>query len=77
VSTFLHQFEVAAPLFVLVLAGYLLASSGRWPKAVSDGLSKFVFAVAVPALLFSLMRRLLQAAAGRCAPADRPTSVAA
>jgi hypothetical protein len=55
VSSFLHHVELAAPLFMLVLAGYLLAASGRWPKAVSDALAKFVFAVAVPALLFSLM----------------------
>ncbi|MBK9244134.1 MAG: AEC family transporter [Burkholderiales bacterium] len=54
-SSFLHHVELAAPLFTLVLAGYLLAASGRWPKAVSDALAKFVFAVAVPALLFSLM----------------------
>jgi len=55
VSTFVHHLELSAPLFLLVLAGYLLAASGRWPKAVSDALAKFVFAVAVPALLFSLM----------------------
>jgi hypothetical protein len=55
VSTFLHHLELSAPLFLLVLAGYLLAASGRWPKAVSDALAKFIFAVAVPALLFSLM----------------------
>ncbi len=54
-SSFLHHVELAAPLFMLVLAGYLLAASGRWPKTISDALSKFVFAVAVPALLFSLM----------------------
>ncbi len=54
-STFLHHVELSAPLFLLVLAGYLLAASGRWPKAASDALAKFVFAVAVPALLFSLM----------------------
>ncbi len=54
-SSFLHHLEISAPLFVLVLAGYLLAASGRWPKAVSDALAKFVFAVAVPALLFRLM----------------------
>ncbi len=57
-SSFLHQLEVAAPLFVLVLAGYLLAASGRWPKTVSDALAKFVFAVAIPALLFRLMSDL-------------------
>ncbi len=54
-SSFLHHLEISAPLFVLVLAGYLLAASGRWPKVVSDALAKFVFAVAVPALLFRLM----------------------
>jgi predicted permease len=60
VSTFLHQLEIAAPLFVLVLAGYLLAASGRWPKPVSDALAKFVFFVAVPALLFRLLADLSQ-----------------
>jgi predicted permease len=55
VSSFLHHVELAAPLFMLVLAGYLLAASGRWPKTISDALSTFVFAVAIPALLFSLM----------------------
>lgn len=57
-SSFLHQLELSAPLFVLVLAGYLLAASGRWPRNISDALSKFVFAVAVPALLFRLMSDL-------------------
>ena len=57
-STFLQQLEVSAPLFVLVLGGYLLAASGRWPKSVSDALAKFVFAAAVPALLFRLMSDL-------------------
>jgi malonate transporter len=55
VSNLLYHVELAAPLFMLVLAGYLLAASGRWPKSVSDALARFVFAVAVPALLFSLM----------------------
>lgn len=53
--TFLHHLELSAPLFVLVLLGYLLAASGKWPKSVSDAMAKFVFAVAVPALLFRLM----------------------
>lgn len=54
-SHFVHQLSVAAPHFVLVLIGFLLAASGRWPKAVSDALAAFVFGVAVPALLFRLM----------------------
>lgn len=54
-SPFLHHLALAAPHFVLVLIGWLLAASGRWPKAVSDALAAFVFGVAVPAFLFRLM----------------------
>lgn len=54
-STFLLHVELAAPLFILVLAGYLLVRVGRWPAAVSDALTRFVFAIALPALLFRLM----------------------
>jgi len=46
---------LTAPLFVLVLAGYALARWGGWPGAVADALTRFVFQVAVPALLFRLM----------------------
>ena len=46
---------LTAPLFVLVALGYALARFGGWQGAVSDALARFVFAVAVPALLFQLM----------------------
>jgi len=46
---------LTAPLFILVAIGYGLSRSGRWPKVVSDALTRFVFAVAVPALLFRQM----------------------
>jgi len=58
VSQFLHHLELAAPLFLLVFVGYLLAASGRFPRTVSEGLAKFAFTVAVPALLFRLMSDL-------------------
>ncbi len=54
-SQFLQQLSLAGPHFILVLVGYLLAASGRWPKSVSDALAMFVFSIAVPALLFRLM----------------------
>lgn len=57
-SQFLHHLALAAPLFILVLLGYLLSVSGRFPRTVSEGLSKFAFSVAVPALLFRLMSDL-------------------
>jgi predicted permease len=54
-STVLHHLGLAAPLFLLVLLGFALAASGKWPKSVSDALTHFTFAVAVPALLFRMM----------------------
>lgn len=54
-SAFLHHLDLSAPYFILVLVGYLLSRSGRFPKAVSDALAAFVFAVAVPSFLFRLM----------------------
>ena len=68
---------LTAPLFLLVFVGYALSRFGHWPKVVSDALTRFVFAVAVPALLFRLMAdfsrlpavdaRLLVAYFGGCA----------
>ena len=46
---------LTAPLFVLIALGFAIARSGRWPPPSTDALTRFVFAVAVPALLFRLM----------------------
>lgn len=69
--------SLTAPLFLLVGVGYALSYFGHWPKVVSDALTRFVFAVAIPALLFLLMSdfsrlpavdtRLLLAYFGGCA----------
>lgn len=50
-----HLAALTAPLFVLVFVGYVLTRWARWPRTVSDALTRFVFAVAIPALLFRLM----------------------
>ncbi len=55
VQAFLHLLSLTAPLFLLVLIGYGLMRWAGWPVAASDWLTKFVFSVAVPALLFQLM----------------------
>jgi malonate transporter and related proteins len=60
VNSFLQLVELSAPLFALVLVGYLIGVSGRWPVAYSEALSKFLFAVPLPALLFRLMSDLSQ-----------------
>ncbi len=57
-GAFVRYVALATPLFALVLVGHALMRWGRWPVAVSDGLSKFVFAVALPALLFRTMAGL-------------------
>lgn len=54
-NTFLHHVGLAAPLFALVLVGYALRRFGRLPSAMSEHLSRFVFSIALPAMLFRLM----------------------
>lgn len=52
---FLHILSLTAPLFLLVLIGYVLSRWGNWPKTVSDALTRFVFSIAIPVLLFRMM----------------------
>lgn len=54
-ESFARIAALTAPLFFLVLLGYALTRWGRWPRPVADALTRFVFYVAVPALLFRLM----------------------
>lgn len=54
-NTFFQQIALAAPLFVLVFVGYGLMRFSGWPKSMSDNLTRFVFTVALPAMLFRLM----------------------
>jgi predicted permease len=55
IESFTRIVGLTAPLFALVLLGFALTRWGRWPKAGADALTHFVFAVAIPALLFRLM----------------------
>ena len=54
-EVFLHHVALAAPLFALVFVGYGLMRCTGWPVAVADGLTRFVFVVALPATLFRQM----------------------
>jgi predicted permease len=55
VHDFARILALTAPLFCLVLVGFALARWGGWSAKVADALTRFVFYVAVPALLFRLM----------------------
>ncbi|MCV9879860.1 AEC family transporter [Brenneria izbisi] len=50
-----HQIFLSLPLFVLIALGYCLIRYGKWPTVITDGMSRFVFSVAMPAMLFRLM----------------------
>ncbi|MFZ2853440.1 MAG: AEC family transporter [Rhodocyclaceae bacterium] len=57
-NTFFHHVALASPLFVLVFVGYFLMRWSGWPKSMSESLSRFVFSVALPAMLFRMMSDL-------------------
>lgn len=54
-QAFEHLVALTAPLFLLVFVGYGLARWAGWGASLADALARFVFSVAVPALLFQLM----------------------
>jgi malonate transporter and related proteins len=57
-STFWFFLVRSAPLFGTVLVGYALARSRVWPQRFTAPVSKFVFLVPLPALLFNMMSDL-------------------
>ncbi|MDU7767399.1 MAG: AEC family transporter, partial [Serratia marcescens] len=50
-----HQIVLSLPLFVLIALGYGLIRWGKWPAGITDGLTRFVFSLALPAMLFRMM----------------------
>jgi malonate transporter and related proteins len=54
-AAFWQLFALSAPLFGVVLAGYALASLRGWRAEWTAHAGRFVFTVALPALLFHLM----------------------
>ncbi|SFN33618.1 hypothetical protein SAMN05660284_01239 [Formivibrio citricus] len=59
-SSLLQQIILSAPFFILVFVGYAAMRFGRWPKSMSESLSRFVFTLAMPAMLFHLLSDLSQ-----------------
>lgn len=51
-SLFLDRVAASSPLFILILGGFALVRWAAWPRAVSDGLTRVVFNLALPAMLF-------------------------
>lgn len=57
-TIFLRTFILSAPLFATVAVGYLIARLPFWRSAWTRAGNKFVFAVALPAMLFRMMSDL-------------------
>lgn len=57
-ATIWHYLQLCAPMFLIVGLGYGLTRWLKWPDAINEWLSRFVFNVALPALLFLLMSDL-------------------
>ena len=53
----MNAVTLVVPIFGLVLIGWLAAVAGLLSERVSDGLSEYVFAVAVPALIVATLTR--------------------
>ena len=57
-QAFLILVQASLPLFALVLAGWAVMRLAHWPQSTSASLTRFVFNVALPAMLFHLMSDL-------------------
>jgi predicted permease len=55
VSSFLRYFALSAPLFGLVLLGYLIARIPGWRPAWGRTITKAIYVIALPALLFQMI----------------------
>ena len=54
-NAFFHHLGLSLPLFLLVLVGYAAMRLSGWPAVVSESLTRVVYSVAIPALLFRLL----------------------
>lgn len=54
-QTLWFQFLATLPLFILILVGFVLIKISKWPKSLTDGLSKFTFCIPIPIMMFHIM----------------------
>lgn len=52
--TFAHALGITFPLFALILLGFVLVRQLHWPESIADAFGRYVFSVAIPAMLFNL-----------------------
>ncbi|MDG9729104.1 AEC family transporter [Ignatzschineria sp. RMDPL8A] len=57
ITSFLAQLYASLPFFILVGLGYFLVRVRKWPSSFTDGLTRFLFNIAIPVMLFGIMAR--------------------
>lgn len=50
--------NITAPLFLLILVGYLIVKSGIMPREALPGMSRYVLYLALPLLVFQKISQL-------------------
>lgn len=55
VQAFFHQLYALLPFFILIGLGYYLVRFKRWPQSFTNQLTKFLFNIAIPVMLFGVM----------------------
>lgn len=56
-QAFAQQFYALLPFFILIAIGYLLVRVFKWSNHFTEGLTKFLFNLAIPVMLFGVMSR--------------------
>lgn len=56
-QAFATQFYALLPFFILIATGYILVRIFKWPSSFTDGLTRFLFNLAIPVMLFGVMSR--------------------
>ncbi len=57
-QAFIQQLYALLPFFILIAIGYLLVRGFKWPHTFTEGLTRFLFNLAIPIMLFGVMSQL-------------------
>lgn len=57
IHAFAQQFYALLPFFILIATGYVLVCYFKWSQQFTEGLTKFLFNLAIPVMLFGVMSK--------------------
>lgn len=56
-QAFVQQFYALLPFFILIVTGYILVRYFKWSQQFTEGLTRFLFNLAIPVMLFGVMSK--------------------